>query len=117
MYSTQILADGGSGHREDRATGGSNTLGGLGIHLETVMPASSVAHRPAAGEQRRLDVAVPLDEILPIGRPVRRAAVLALGADEVHVAGPDGLALAAAVGFGHIVVEHLAQREIDAPCI
>ena len=86
MYSAQVLAEGGSGEREDRATGVSNTLGCFRIHAQGVMLPTTSTHRSAAGEQRRLDVAVFLNEVLAIGRPLRRIAVFALCAYEVHVA-------------------------------
>ena len=44
MYSAQVLAEGGSGEREDRATGVSNTLGSFGIHPQGVMPPTPTTH-------------------------------------------------------------------------
>ena len=86
VNSAQVLAEGGSGEREHRASGVSNTLGRFRIHPQGVLPPTSTTHRSAAGEQRGLNVAVFLNEVLAIGRPLRRGAVFALCAYEVQIA-------------------------------
>src|ERR1700752_3073417 len=115
MYPTQVLAEAGSGKREDRATRVSNTLGCFRIHPRSVMPPTATTYRSAAGEQRRLDVTVLLNEVLPIGRPLRRSAVFALCAYEVHVPRHLDVAVDADVIVRHVLLQYLAQRDIDAP--